>query len=642
VRAREEELCGPQLAGSGVPLELWGIVFDKLRHEVFDAGNAFQLASVQADNCESDGENSDVLEGSALETENTESKQDADATDQANEDDEEASSTPLVLAAHRSLNKCEDVWLLDHAWTFRIREARKHLEQNVALRQRMGTMLLGDADASVDRIYNSMWAKASTYRVATEASLDEECCWYVMDEVGTAISLVVSEEESNCRCVPLFYPMSNMAISVMWMTKSVEAGDMITFCPILERNLSPGIHPYVHFLATEEGDQDALEQQFMDAYDLYHDTVASQWAEVKQHTNADALPTTSNAQEVRVLDAAAVVPYQVASDLEELVQNIRSDEDSSKLFTFSPHLNEADIIWVTEFQVSQIGVESVLCHKGHLQRAVRTAYGDPEWLPRTYDAANEMHLFVGDYLTRKKNGQNNLWISKPHCMARSMDMVVTDCLPLLLRQSETGPKLLCKYIERPCLFQGRKFDLRVIVGVQQLVPHRRVFLYDRVWPRFALEQYDLNDLDMYEKHWTVMNYGNPERMINLLHKDFIVAFDEQHGAGRWELVMGRMRDMIGHVFDAVVADAAVKSSIAPHGVTIFGFDVMLTDELTPMLLEATFSPDCHRACVQYPSFFADVFSTLMLNKPKNFTLMEQHSTSNTTEVREVVVTRDAS
>lgn len=633
-----EELCGPQLAGSGVPLELWGIVFDKLRHEVFDAGSAFQLASVQAES--DDDSASEVMEGDGDVCDDSRADI-ASTTDQA---------SPLVLASVRSLNATEDIWLLDHAWTFRIRQARNQLVQNELLRQRMGTMLLGDPHASVDAVYESLWAKASTYRVATDASLDEECCWYVMDEVGTAISLVASEEESNCRFVPLFSPTNNMAVSVLWITKPVEAGEMIKFCPMRERNSSPGIALFAHYLATAEGDREALEAQFLGAYALYHDTVTSQW-NTAQHklVRAEAPSGVVGARRVRVLSPTGG-PYRVACDSEELVRNVRANDGDGEhqKYTFTPELHEADILWLTEFQagglpatsyptalfVSQMGVESVLCHKGRLQRALRVMFGDPEWLPRTYDAASEMHLFVGDYLSRKASGENNLWISKPHCMARSMDMVVTDCLPLLLRQSETGPKLLCKYIDRPCLFHGRKFDLRVIVGVQQLLPTRRVFVYDRVWPRFALEPYDLNDLDMYEKHWTVMNYANEEKMINLLHADFIVAFDEQHGAGQWDVAMQRIRAMIAHVFDAVVADPSV--TVAEYGVGLFGFDVILREDLWPMLLEATFAPDCHRACVQYPTFFADVFSTLLWNKPHNFTLL-----TDAADVEEIHVSRAA-
>ena len=48
---------------------------------------------------------------------------------------------------------------------------------------------------------------------------------------------------------------------------------------------------------------------------------------------------------------------------------------------------------------------------------------------------------MGAYKTRQLQHLNNLWIIKPPNMARSMDMVVTNNLDVVLRLIETGPKL---------------------------------------------------------------------------------------------------------------------------------------------------------------------------------------------------------
>ena len=51
--------------------------------------------------------------------------------------------------------------------------------------------------------------------------------------------------------------------------------------------------------------------------------------------------------------------------------------------------------------------------------------------------------------------------------------------------------------------------------------------------------------------------------------------------------------------------------------SLYGIDVMITDEFEPKILEVTFSPDCKRACRFNPEFFNDVFDCLFLDGKKN-------------------------
>lgn len=108
------------------------------------------------------------------------------------------------------------------------------------------------------------------------------------------------------------------------------------------------------------------------------------------------------------------------------------------------------------------------------------AHGSPEWLQPTYNLETQLSQLIGDYYVRKREGMNNLWIIKPWNMARTIDTTVTDHLPAIIRLMETGPKICQKYIERPALFQGRKFDLRYIVLVRSISP-LELFLSDVFW-----------------------------------------------------------------------------------------------------------------------------------------------------------------
>ena len=77
---------------------------------------------------------------------------------------------------------------------------------------------------------------------------------------------------------------------------------------------------------------------------------------------------------------------------------------------------------------------------------------------------------------------DNTWIVKPWNLARSMDTNVSRHLSQIVRLVETGPKICQKYIQRPALFQGRKFDLRILVMLKRLRP-LEAYVADMFWVR---------------------------------------------------------------------------------------------------------------------------------------------------------------
>lgn len=129
--------------------------------------------------------------------------------------------------------------------------------------------------------------------------------------------------------------------------------------------------------------------------------------------------------------------------------------------------------------------------KHNLANTVQSVLGDTKFLMRTYDLEKELNLFVGDYYRREKEGLDNLWILKPPNMARSLDMIITDNLSLIVRAMETGPKLAQKYISQPVLRRERKVDLRYILLVKSISP-LTLFLYKNFWIRSANNEYTLD------------------------------------------------------------------------------------------------------------------------------------------------------
>lgn len=87
----------------------------------------------------------------------------------------------------------------------------------------------------------------------------------------------------------------------------------------------------------------------------------------------------------------------------------------------------------------------------------------------TYDLQKELDAFIGDFIWRNSFNYPNYWITKPVASAKSIDMNVSNNLDFILRTSETGNKIICKYIENPLRFRGVKFDIRQFVLVRSVV-----------------------------------------------------------------------------------------------------------------------------------------------------------------------------
>lgn len=102
-----------------------------------------------------------------------------------------------------------------------------------------------------------------------------------------------------------------------------------------------------------------------------------------------------------------------------------------------------------------------------------------------------MKQFVADFYEREKKGEDNLWIIKPPNMARSMDMIISDNLPALIKSLETGPKIAQKYITNPVLRQGRKIDLRYVLLIKSVQP-LTLFLYKHFWIRSSNNPYTVD------------------------------------------------------------------------------------------------------------------------------------------------------
>lgn len=198
-------------------------------------------------------------------------------------------------------------------------------------------------------------------------------------------------------------------------------------------------------------------------------------------------------------------------------------------------MEEADAIWLAgaldeekwqevlgKYYINQFPFESCIVMKHNLADTIQSVFGNTPYLMRTYNLETQLSEFVGEFYNREKKGEDNLWILKPPNMARSLDMIITDNLSLVIKSMETGPKIAQKYIRQPVLRQGRKIDLRYILLVQSVKP-LTLYLYKHFWIRSSNNPYTLDrrQLSTYETQFTVMNYGAVSDFKQIKYVDFI-------------------------------------------------------------------------------------------------------------------------
>lgn len=695
-----------------LPEPLWSTLYHKLRNDVFDSGDAFSIAEVESTSTEDD------------------SKSDDHATSSP-----EGSADELperVLVAIRDIVAASDVWLVDHAWTFKYREARMQLLHQAPLRERIAAMLSLPISATtvegestsdfavkkdVDRIAESLWRIVGSYRPTASKALqdmddeDHDSIWYVHDEVGSAISRVPlnngdgtqrSSVNVKLAAMPVCFPEKGCVFSVMWVSKDMEEGDIAVASGDFAVATSAGgggggrLHaasphdvlrsriaasqvlfneagrtsaslmrlaeqPDKRVGDDTDGDEAALCQVLDDAKRRFVQRDERLTATSRSADEGLLSKASSNSRFYPKLSASNGTTFPIPFYTDStLVVNHVSDAAHFSLVAVP---EEARIMWMAHYAmrrsdefpqamyVSQLPEERFFTNKCELAHLLQRRIGYRPWFQATYDAVTELPEFIADFLAREAAEQKtpneltsrlvsrdgtNLWIAKPCNLARSIDMTVSNNLAWLLRVAETGPKIFCKYISNPATLRGRKFDLRFVVAVRSLQTAEtdlEAYVYDVFWTRFAAEQYSLDGFDIYAKHWTVMNYANPEKLLQLNHSDFIPEFNAQYerklrGAGpnTWEdVVYPKLRHMFREVLLAVEPDDVPHQRFRGS----YGVDVMIQEELDPVsgivtalqpvLLEITFSPDCHRACKYHPHFFNDVFQTLFLGEPSHMT-----------------------
>lgn len=590
-----------QLKTNNVPEQFWKPLCLKLKNQIFDAGNNFSMLYIEPDESNS----------------------------------EDPSSVKVVVSTDlMDPSDGNNIYLIDHAWTFKASEAKLHLTEVPGLVERMGKLmnLSPQSDSLVEDILKHMWKFNLTYSCSALSSVEDQLpLWYVMDEFGSAVQ---HSDNPNFKIVPFLNLAEGIVYSLLFPLRCAHKGDEVLrdyvfgIADEIERRarLLPWI-PF-SFKAIDFLQSEPSEDYFISGRIL--ETLPNIDALIPKDTNGSALDSK---------------PLKVFSDYPYINEYLTSPK-----FSLVTDKHSADILWLTshfkqykEFSelypnkfINQFPFENVITIKDLLaivsrrNNSITGSFSDtlpflPNWLPTTYNMSTELPKFISYFQHREDKELDNYWICKPWNLARGMDMMITNDLDCIVRQSSSGHKIAQKYIEDPVLFHrdgigSVKFDVRYVLLLKSVHP-LELYVYKNFFLRFANKPFEMCDFDDYEKHFTVMNYSESAVLHRLLCADFVEEFNIQYSGQKWSDIEPTILQMFHEVFEsATMKGPPCGIGKSPQSRALYAADLMLSKEETggiqPKLLEINWTPDCQRACEYYPNFYNDIFELLFLDEEK--------------------------
>ncbi|XP_031437614.1 tubulin polyglutamylase TTLL4 [Clupea harengus] len=235
---------------------------------------------------------------------------------------------------------------------------------------------------------------------------------------------------------------------------------------------------------------------------------------------------------------------------------------------------------------------------------MQTRFGKREFnfFPRSFVLPLDIKLLRKAW---EDGGGRQKWIIKPPASARGIGIQVIHKWSQMPRKR---PLLVQKYIHKPYLISGNKFDLRIYVYVTSYDP-LRVYIFNDGLVRFASCKYSSSMKSLGNKFMHLTNYSvnkkNSEYQSNSDdkacqgHKWALKALWQYLGAKgvNTTLIWEKIKDIVIKTIIAsepyvnTLVNMHVRSPYSCH--ELFGFDIMLDEKLKPWVLEVNISPSLH-------------------------------------------------
>jgi len=213
--------------------------------------------------------------------------------------------------------------------------------------------------------------------------------------------------------------------------------------------------------------------------------------------------------------------------------------------------------------------------------------------PLSFNLPNDYTRYVAEYGKIKAKSDPKLfaWICKPADMSRGRGIFLFRDLSELQYDCNA---VVQQYIPNPLLIGGYKFDIRLYVAVPSFHP-LTVYVFQEGIVRFSTEKYDLTTLHNVFSHLTNTSINK--------HGPSYQADKERIGQGcKWTLTQLRHymhqnsiddRLIWTKVINIIILTLLIQAPQVPkerNCYELYGFDILIDENLKPWLLEVNFSP----------------------------------------------------
>ncbi|KAL0275035.1 UNVERIFIED_CONTAM: hypothetical protein PYX00_003025 [Menopon gallinae] len=228
------------------------------------------------------------------------------------------------------------------------------------------------------------------------------------------------------------------------------------------------------------------------------------------------------------------------------------------------------------------------------------------FIPKTYILPQDSKLLRTAWEKASGLGKGQ-WIVKPPAAARGTGIKVVHKWGQIPKKR---PLIVQKYIAKPYLINGSKFDLRLYVLMTSIHP-LRIYLYDDGLVRFASVKYSEDVECLSDRFMHLTNYS-----INKLSTQYCANEDASSCRGhKWTLkalwtyltkqgvnVKVLRKNLIDLVIKTIISGESNINILSKNNLPsrycsyeLFGIDVLLDYTLKPWLLEVNISPSLHSA-----------------------------------------------
>ncbi|XP_041033748.1 probable tubulin polyglutamylase TTLL2 [Carcharodon carcharias] len=237
--------------------------------------------------------------------------------------------------------------------------------------------------------------------------------------------------------------------------------------------------------------------------------------------------------------------------------------------------------------------------------------------PIAFILPNDYTKFVAEYTKDKKanGGKLGYWICKPVDLSRGRGIFIFQDIKDLTYSCSV---IVQKYISNPLLISGYKFDLRIYVCVTSFCP-LMVYIYQEGLVRFGTEKYSLASLDNVYAHLT-------NTSINRFGPSYTMDKERVGSGCKWTMSQFRtflhslninellMWQRINNIVTMTLLTITPSIPSPPNCLELFGFDILIDDNIKPWLLEVNYSPalivDCNADVIVKKGLLYDLIDLL--------------------------------